>query len=272
METPSVERSRRPSAEIYSLHHCANCESRSLGLCAELVPEQLGLIEGRSRPFDLAAGAMLFEQGDTPQYVYTVLHGTLRLSADLADGRRQVLGFPMAGDFFGLTALRYYDYAACALTPSRVCRIGQSSFRQLLLQLQPLDQRYHARNEEMLCAARSRATALGRKTALERVAGFLLECLRHPAHGHLEASEDCQGRRAAEDEMARSHSNELYLPMTRADIADYLGLTVETISRNLSQLRKHGLIVMSGSDRVHVVDPAALVHLADADGRIVPLS
>lgn len=255
--------SHRSSVEVHELHHCATCGARQLSLCAGVPLGQLDVLEGYSHVFDVAGGATLFEQGDTPQHLYTVIRGCIRLSTDLTDGRRQVVGFPMPGDYFGLTSLSRYDYAASALIPSRVCKIGLEALEGLIAELRPMDQSIHQQEERMLCVARIHAVTLGRRTALERVAQFLLECLRHPSHAPVVLARDVHGKL-----MRISHSEveagDVTLPMTRADIADYLGLTVETVSRSFQQLRRRGLIDLLKGNAVHVVNTVALARLADA--------
>lgn len=236
------ETHRRSSVEVHGLGHCGSCGARHLSLCSAVPIEQVSKLEQHSHLFEFAEGATLFDQGDAPEYIYTVVEGCIRLTTDLPDGRRQVHGFPRPGDYFGLTPQPYYDYAASALVSSRVCKISISGFELMLSEMRPFNQNMHLRDERMLCSARAHAMALGRKTALERVAGFLLETLQHPAQS------------AVTPQMAA----ELNLPMTRADIADYLGLTVETVSRSLSQLRRSGLIEFLAGNVIRVPKPVAL--------------
>lgn len=209
------------------------------------------MLEHHAHLFDFAEGATLFNQGDAPEYIYTVVRGCVRLTTDLPDGRRQVHGFPRPGDYFGLTPQTHYDYAASALVQSRVCKISMSGFELLLTEMRPFNQNMHLRDERMLCSARAHAMALGRKTALERVAGFLLEALQHPSHATFDTE-------AGVLHAVTKAPAELNLPMTRADIADYLGLTVETVSRSLSQLRRSGLIELLSGNTIRVPQPIAL--------------
>lgn len=245
------ETHRRSSVEVHDLGHCSSCGARHLSLCSAVSVEQLAALELHSHLFDFAEGATLFDQGDVPEFIYTVVEGCIRLTTDLPDGRRQVHGFPRPGDYFGLTPQPYYDYAASALTPSRVCKISISGFEFLLTEMRPFNQNMHLRDERMLCSARAHAMALGRKTALERVAGFLVETLQHPAHSTVDPTTGVL-------QAVPPTPTELNLPMTRADIADYLGLTVETVSRSLSQLRRSGLIEFLSGNVIRVPKPVAL--------------
>lgn len=230
--------------DVSGLQHCLHCKGRSSGLCADLTPAQLAIMEAHSQRLALEPGCMVFAQGDSPQAVFTVTDGTLRLSSDLADGRRQVLGFPTRGAFFGLTTLPCYDYSICALTRVELCRIERRQFQVLIDTLLNFDHAYHARSEQQLDTARCRALALGRRTALERVAGFILEV------------------------MPRSEGSapvEVELPMTRGDIADYLGLTLETVSRCFSQLKQRGLIALAPRHRLRLLRPQAMAVAAGVE-------
>ena len=263
MSSPQRGFSHRGSVEVHEVHHCASCGARQMSLCADVPLEQLDVLEGHSHVFDVADGATLFEQSGTPQHLYTVIRGCIRLSTDLPDGRRQVVGFPMPGDYFGLTSLPRYDYAASALMPSRVCKIGLEALGALLTELRPMDQSIHQQEERMLCVARIHAVTLGRRTALERVAQFLVECLRHPSHAPVVMARDVHGKLLRLSH-AEAEGSDVALPMTRADIADYLGLTVETVSRSFQQLRRRGLIDLLKGNTVRVVNTVALAHLAGA--------
>lgn len=242
MRFSQVRSNWNSSVEFRGAHHCATCQARPLTLCAGVAAEQLPLLESHSRVFDLRKGTCLFTQGDRAAYVYNVIEGCLRLINEFPDGRRQVLGFPMPGDCFGITHMQAYDYGASALTHCRICRIPEDAFRSLLLDLPPVNQALHVRDEELLHAARTHAMALGRGTAVERVAGFLLERLGHPAAGK---------------------SVEVVLPMHRGDIADYLGLTLETVSRTFTALRRRTLIELCPHGVVKILDRAVLERIAD---------
>lgn len=242
MRLSQVRLSWNSSVEVRDAHHCSTCQARHLALCAGASSEQIPALESHSRVFDLRRGTSLFTQGDRSAYVYNVVRGCLRLVNEFPDGRRQVLGFPMPGDCFGITHLSVYDYGASALTNCRVCRIPATAFRSLLLALPPINDALHLRDEQSLHEARTHAMALGRGTALERVAGFLLERLEH---------------RATEKEA------EVILLMHRGDIADYLGLTLETVSRTFTVLRRRALIELRPHGVVKILNRLALGRIAD---------
>ena len=134
----------------------------------------------------------------------------------MADGRRQVVGFLVPGDFLGLAFGRTYVYTAEAITAVAACRFQRSRFMELLEELPALEREILGRTSNELAAAQQQMLLLGRKTARERLASFLAD---------LAERSDADG-------------GPLELPMGRADIADHLGLTIETVSRTFTGLRR----------------------------------
>lgn len=191
------------------------------------------------------SGAPLFHQGDRAGQVYTLVAGSLRLYRLMADGRRQITGFNLPGDFIGMALGTDHEMTAEALEPARLWAFERSRFedyvnRNAVLKDSLLDS---ARHE--LAAAQQQFIVLGRKTAMERVASFLLDL-----HQRYE--------RIVGHDVAH-----MALPMSRADIADYLGLTKETVSRVLSQLRNRRLVRLVTLTCVELLDVAALEGLAE---------
>jgi CRP/FNR family transcriptional regulator len=175
--------------------------------------------------------------------VFTVTAGSLRLFQLLPDGRRQIVGFAFAGDFLGLTSGGLYNLSAETLEDSRVCQVPRAEFAKLVQEIPALEHRLLDRTSLELAKAREQMVLLGRKTAGERLATFLLQM---------------QTRLAA----APPGDGSLRLPMTRADIADYLGLTTETVSRTFSRLRALKLIEIGDNDAIRLLRPQQLQALA----------
>jgi CRP/FNR family transcriptional regulator len=224
---------------------CNNCTARSLTICAPLtMDEQL-------RMADLATTAclrphqVLFGEGDTAEHVYSITSGSLSLSKSMADGRRQITGFLGPGDFVGLNTREAYTVSAETLTETHVCRFPRLAFRKLMATMPALEHKLLALAESELATAQEQILLLGRKTAMERIASFLLL-----------QSERCRARGMA--------ANPIPLPMTRAEVADYLGLTIETVSRCFTKLRKLEVIGLLAADRVEIKQPDRLRHLAEA--------
>jgi CRP/FNR family transcriptional regulator, anaerobic regulatory protein len=181
----------------------------------------------------------LFCEHEEADAVYVVVSGALRSSKMLPDGRRQIIGFHEAGDLVGMTLADFYPYSAEGVTEVRLRRVGRRQLEDLMEATPQLRQLLLTLAARELAAAQRQMLLLGRKTARERLCSFLLE----RAHGTCRRIE---------------------LPMSRTDIADYLGLTIETVSRTLSQLRADGLIRMSSLHSLELADADRLGDVAEA--------
>ena len=182
-----------------------------------------------------ARNAEVYAEGETAGYVYKLISGVVRVSKLLPDGRRQISAFHMPGEMFGFEADEVHHASAEAVVPTKVVAyrwegvLGAekqpASFVRELLNLTVLGLR-HTQDHLLL---------LGRKNALERLAEFLLEMSAR-----------------------MGGSSVLDLAMPRHDIADYLGLTLETVSRMFAELKEMGAIRLESARRVHLLDKAAL--------------
>jgi CRP-like cAMP-binding protein len=190
----------------------------------------------------LERGSAAYHEGDPASHWYQVVSGTGCTSKLLSDGRRQIGSFLHAEDVFGLEAVEAYGFGAEALTDMVVVRYPKRSTEALARADGAIGHRFHEIACRSLAIAYDRLLTLGRKTASERVATFLLELADAVPDG-------------------RSVSVE----MSRADIADYLGLTLGTISRTLADLKQAGLIVMDGPHRLVLLDRLHLRKLAEGD-------
>jgi CRP-like cAMP-binding protein len=183
--------------------------------------------------------AEIYAEGEASGYVYKVLSGVVRISKLLPDGRRQISAFHLPGEMFGFEADAFHHASAEAVVPAKVIAfrwdgtLGASrqagSIMRELLNWAVIGLR-HTQDHLLL---------LGRKSALERLAAFLLEM----------------------DARAGS-SRVLDLAMPRHDIADYLGLTLETVSRMFAELKERGAIKLESARRVHLIDAAKLKGLS----------
>jgi CRP/FNR family transcriptional regulator len=182
-----------------------------------------------SRGDRFAAREVVVSQGTQAESVFTITEGVVRLYKLLVDGRRQLLGFALPGDFLGLSLFDIYSFSADAVTDTVVCRFPRKSFIAYAEQRPHLLRRLHEFASHELSLAQDQMVLLGRRSAEERVAAFLIMMRdRLQRLGHI--------------------SPTLPLPMSRQDIADYLGLTIETVSRTFSKLagRKSIVIVPDG--------------------------
>lgn len=175
----------------------------------------------------------LIDEGDVADEVFTVTSGMLRIYKLLPDGRRQITGFLTAGDFVGLVASEEYAYSAEAIGDVELCRFNRKRFLQLLATQPALENELLSRASNEIASAQAQMLLLGRKTARERLATFLIE----------------QAKRQELDP-----ATQFDLPMSRSDIADYLGLTIETVSRTFTNLRKAGVVATPDAHSVCLLD------------------
>jgi CRP/FNR family transcriptional regulator, nitrogen fixation regulation protein len=183
----------------------------------------------------------IYAEGDVSDSWYRVISGTVRLCKLLADGRRHIAEFCFAGDCFGLDSLRERGFAAEAAGDVVAMRYPRAATERLLDERPQLARRFCDMTLRDLAHAHTRMLLLGRMTAPERVANFLLEL---------------SGR--------RDQRRELDVPMSRNDIADYLGLTIETVCRVLSSLKRDGIIAIPNPHRIELRHRDALEAAGEA--------
>jgi CRP/FNR family transcriptional regulator len=182
----------------------------------------------------------MVREGDPASHLFNITSGSVRVYKLMADGRRQIVGFLYTGDFLGLATGDSYAFSAEALEPVTACRFRKSEYRKLLQEQPTLESALLERASHELAAAQDQMLLLGRKTALERFASFLLDTARR-----------------------QRRTQTVELSMTRAEIADYLGLTTETVSRVTSKLKTSGMIRLVSLSEIALLKPAALAEIAD---------
>jgi CRP/FNR family transcriptional regulator len=162
----------------------------------------------------------------------------------LPDGRRQITGFLITGDFLGLALNDSYAYSAETVTLTSLCRFPRRKMEALLDEFPKMQRRLFSMASNELAAAQDQMLLLGRKTAREKICSFLLMLSQRASRrGHKE--------------------NPVLVPMSRADIADYLGLTTETVSRTFTQLKTSGTICLQEGNRIHIADMDAINDMAE---------
>ncbi|BCP53694.1 transcriptional regulator [Kaistia sp. 32K] len=183
-------------------------------------------------------GSEIVAEEDPAEYIYQVLDGTVRICKLLCDGRRQIGAFVMPGGYFGMEARGTHCFAAEAITDVTVQMISRSAAYAAAGRDPEIARALWEVTAQNLDACQRHALLLGRKTALEKIGSFLSE----------------MAERQGSDE-------EIELPMSRQDIADYLGLTIETVSRTMTQLEGAGTISLETSRHVLLRRPAELARL-----------
>jgi CRP/FNR family transcriptional regulator len=224
---------------------CTRCEARHVGLCDALHDDDLHFLAGVARQSMIEKNKVFVTEGDTARSFFNINRGTAKLYKDLPDGRRQITGFVGAGDFIGLAADTRYAFSAEALEGGQFCRFDRVELRAISGRFPEIERRLLVVASHELVVAQEQMLLLGRKTAIERVASFL-DVWRHRAP-------PCQGSATPID-----------LPMSRSDLAEYLGLTVETVSRALASLRKQGVVTVAADHRISILDPARLSIIGQA--------
>jgi len=217
-----------------------NASKQSPGRGSQAVPGTpplAGAIEMMGAAMTFARNSEIFGEGEPADYLYKVVSGTVRTSKILTDGRRQIGSFHMAGDIFGLEVGDDHTFSAEAITEAKVLVVRRSA----LLGLAARDG--NVGRQMWMLAGRELARVQDHimllvKTAQERVVCFLLEMAQRVPDG-----------------------NTVALTMSRQDIADYLGLTIETVSRTLTMLENEGAIELPTSRCIMLRKRAALVRL-----------
>jgi CRP-like cAMP-binding protein len=204
-------------------------------------------MQGKGMRHSVGRDAVLFREGDPARCCYKILSGAVRMVKVLADGRRYIADFFLPGDVVGLDAAGNYEFTAEAIVDSMLVRHARSQIDTQFDANPQAGRRLLDVTLQRLAAAQNQMLLLGRMNAMERVANFLLT---------LERRLGCRkaGRRT------------IPLAMTRADIADHLGLTLETVSRMLNQLKREGVITLADPHEIGVAKPERLEHLACAGG------
>ncbi len=230
---------------------CDDCGARHAGLCDALSDEDLTFLARAAQRRTYQAGEQIMQEGDKAAFFYNVNNGHVRLSKSLPDGRRQITGFASAGHFLGLAKSDKNVCSAEAMEPTTVCRFNRPSLMAVFEEFPALERKLLDVATHELVLAQEQMLLLGRKTAIERVATFLLAWA---------AREDlCPAGHLPKPNAA------LHLPLSRTDLADYLGLTIETVSRSLSQLKRDGFIDIPGIHGITLLKPQGLAHIAEAE-------
>jgi CRP/FNR family transcriptional regulator len=236
-----------PANQAGHFDPCAVCKARDLAVCSSLADEGLKRLGAASETVHLAVGETLVREGDQAANLFTITEGVVRVYKLLADGRRQIVGFLYPGDMLGLASGDRYAFEAEALEPVTACRFRKGEYKSLLRELPDLEAALLDRACHELQAAQDQMLLLGRKSAAERLASFLLDL-------------------ASRDRRSGGTGKVVRLPMTRGEIADYLGLTTETVSRTTTRLKTRGVIRLLPHNAVEIVNPAALQALAGGEG------
>jgi len=232
---------------------CSECPIRHRAVCARCDTDELALLEQIKSYKSFAAGDIILWRGEPLKFVASVVKGVATLSKTMEDGRTQMVGLLLPSDFIGRPGRSEIEFDVTATVNVTLCCFDRLKFEKLIEETPHIAQRLMELALDELDAARDWMLLLGRKTAREKISTFIEMLARRSSHGT--------------DQLSPS----IELHMTRDQIANYLGLTLETVSRQFSALKKDGIIDFS--DRRHFVlkDLAALHDETgdDADGGVI---
>jgi CRP/FNR family transcriptional regulator len=227
---------------------CQACEARHKGICGVLKPDELLYLSQHSVRKSIETGTELVSDDQDIASYSNILSGVVKLTKMLPDGRQQIVGLQFAPDFLGRLFRKTSQTTAESATQVNLCSFPSTLINKMIRQSPDLEHRLHEQALAELDEAREWMLTLGRKTAAEKVASFLFLIARHAD--------------PAEDE---SDGVTFDLPLTRADIADFLGLTIETVSRQMTKLRKDGVIQIENNRHIMVPNIERLAMRARVD-------
>ena len=236
-----------------SSENCIECPIRHRAVCSRCDAEEMITLETMKSYRTYSAGDVILWRGEPLEFVASVVSGVANLSKTLEDGRTQMVGMLLPSDFIGRPGRTHVDFDVTATTDVTLCRFERLPFERMLERTPHVAGRLMEMALDELDAARDWMILLGRKSAREKIATFL----------------DLLARRGTLNGDVGQMS--LEFPMTRDQIANFLGLTLETVSRQMNALKKEGLIAFSGRKNLDIIDLIGLRQATgdDADGGLI---
>lgn len=235
---------------ISDLGRCETCPIRQRAICSYSSPAELVELDKAKFYRDYEPGQEIVGEGEPTTSLGSLVSGVVALHKSLEDGRRQVVGLLFASDFIGRPFRPKAPYEAVAVTPVKMCLFQRPAFEKLISESAALQRRLLEMTLDELDAARDWLVLLGRKTARERLASLLLILARREAK--LKGVDIASGI-------------EVQIPLTRESIAEFLGLTIETVSRQFTSLRRDGVIDLPDKRTFRIADVETLQELAGED-------
>ncbi len=229
---------------------CAGCPSRTKGLCSALAETDLGRLGSVSWHRRFRAGEAIQLEGEVPPSFCAIVSGVVKLLKSLPNGSQQIVGLLAAGDFLGRPFGGEARSTAIAASEVEVCWFPRATVESLAASTGAVKDWLYEHVSNELEKAQEWIMLLGRMTAEQKMAVFLLTVLRT----------------AAEEKKAPMHMREqaIELPLSRSEIADYLGLTIETVSRQIARLRERRIISAGNTRSIVVHRPDVLAAIVDS--------
>lgn len=195
----------------------------------------------KAEEITIGGSEYLFRENDSSDYVYVPVSGAIMLERSTSTGSRQVFAFLFTGNILGISEHSQYSFSAKTLTESTVVKINQKIIKNMFDKYPTIAQRYQEMTHHILSLILDQLFIMGQKTAHQRIAHFLMDMEFRIGHG----------------------SNRFHLPMSRQDIADYLGMSLETGSRGFSKLKKEGLIQIDSNYQITILEREKLKAYAE---------
>jgi CRP/FNR family transcriptional regulator len=221
---------------------CRRCSVRHSGICGVLDARQLNVLARHTRAIRYDAGSELFGEETAINGYANVVSGVIKLLKVLEDGRQQVVGLKFSSDFVGRVHASENVLSAEAASDVELCHLPRTVIEAMLDENREFERRLMKDTLRELDEAREWMVTLGRRSAGERVSSFLylIALHLHPGPEPIPVS------------------IEFDLPLTRSDMADFLGLSIETVSRQITELRRQGTVVIKNKRHVSIPDTARL--------------
>jgi CRP/FNR family transcriptional regulator len=241
--TPDLRASRDAAS-------CLDCAIRHHAICAHCSGPELEFLTQAKSYRTLKPGESVVAMGERTGFLGSVVEGVASMSRLLADGRRQVVGLLFPGDFVGRAFSPVAPFDVVAVTEMRLCTFQRAKFEKMVREMPSLEHRMLEMALDELDSAREWMVLLGRKTAQEKLASFFVLAAQRGMR--------LENRRPIDGMM-------LELPLTREDMADFLGLTIETVSRQIGALKKSGVVELVDARHMLIPDWEALVDAAGGE-------
>lgn len=228
----------------FDTKNCGTCPIRHRAVCSRCEPDELDILDAIKYYRNYEAGQPIIWAGDPMDFVASVVVGIATLTQTMEDGRTQMVGLLLPSDFLGRPGRKIAAYDVTAISDVTLCCFRRKPFEDLMKSTPNISQRLLDMTLNELDAAREWMLVLGRKTAREKIASLLAIIARR------------------ESQMNRKSTpgvTKFDLPLTREAMANYLGLTLETVSRQISALKRDGIIELQGNRKVTIPDFAKLI-------------
>lgn len=239
-------------------HTCLLCAVRGNSICSTLQPAELGRLRAIAYRAKFERGQTILGDREPPEFLANIVSGVVKLTKLLPDGRQQIVGLQFKGEFLGRPFSARNPFTAEAASDVELCCFPKKAMEEILHEMPDLEHKMFESALDELDAARNWMVLLGKKSAQEKLASLLLMvALRHRDTPQQDGSTSSSERAFSFD-----------LPLLRNELADYLGLSVETVSRQFTKLKDAGLISADQSRTVHVHDLGGLADAAGPDERM----